>query len=171
MQLPRRSPPNNNDIARSTNNNNLISHSDHLRTYLNNTARNTQTVQLEEKVIVLNQHFEKASEAFRARVLQEIQGGIDILDQEQRNVNIIQDPPSMRGRCTYERGGKRLSTGAEIADKELRDQKKFADKEARSKQILMRPAESGNTRTNRPATSPMIDSINIPSLHQVDHLS
>ena len=122
MQLPRRSPSNNiqlDDIARSVNNNNLISHSDHLRAHLNDTARNTQTVQLEEKVIALNQHFEKASDAVRARVLQEIQHGMDILDQEQRNVNIIQDPPSMRGRRTYGHGGKRRSTGAEIADKEL----------------------------------------------------
>ena len=98
MQLPRRLPPNNiqlDDITRSTNNNNSISHSDHLRTHLNDRARNTQTVHLEEKVIALNQRFEKASDAVRARALQEVQCGMDILDQEQRNVNTIQDPPSM----------------------------------------------------------------------------
>ena len=56
---------------------------------------NRLTVHLEEKVIALNQHFEKASDAVHARVLQEVQCGMDILDQEQRNVNTIQDPPSM----------------------------------------------------------------------------
>jgi hypothetical protein len=165
MQLSRRSPPNNiqlDDIARSTNNNNLISHSDRVRTHLNDTARNMQTVQLEEKVIALNQGFEKTSDAVRARILQEVQCVINILDQEQRNVNTIRDPPSMRGRRTYGRGGKRLPTGAEIADKELRDQQKLVEKEARSKQILIRPIQSGNTQTNRPANPPMTDFINIP---------
>lgn len=57
---------------------------------------------------------------------------MDVLDQEQRNVNIIQDPPSMRSCRTYKRGGKRLSTGAKIADKELRDQQKLAEKETRA---------------------------------------
>ena len=159
MQLPRHPPSNNiqlDDIARSTNNNNLISHSDHLKTYLNDTARNTQTIQLEEKVIILNQHFEKASDNVRAHVLQEIQHGMDILDQEQRNVNIIQDPSSMRGRRTYGRGGKRLPTGAEIADKELRDQQKLAEK-----QVRMRSIQSKNTQINHPDNPPMIDSINI----------
>ena len=165
MQLPRRLPPNNiqlDDITRSTNNNNSISHSDHLRTHLNDRARNTQTVHLEEKVIALNQHFKKASDAVRTHILQEVQRGMDFLDQEQRNVDTIQDPPSMRGRRTYGRGGKRLATGAEIADKELQDQQKLAEKEARDKQVLMRPIQSGNTQTNRPQNTPMIDPINIP---------
>jgi hypothetical protein len=78
MQLPRGLLPNNiqlDDIARSTNNNNSVSHYDHLRTQLNDRARNTQTVQLEEKVIALNQCFEKASDAVRAHVLQEVEVG------------------------------------------------------------------------------------------------
>lgn len=86
MQLPQHVPPNNiqlDDITRSTNNNNLISHSDYARIHLNDRARNTQIVHLEEKVIALNQRFEKASDAVRAHVLQEVQHGIDILDQEQ----------------------------------------------------------------------------------------
>jgi histidine ammonia-lyase len=120
-----------NDIAQLINANDLISHSDHLRTYLNDTARRSQTMQLEEKIINLNQHFQNTSNAVRARYLQEFQHGIDLLKQEQQKVNIIQDPPSMRCRRTYGRGGKRLPTGAEIVDKELQDQQKSAEREAR----------------------------------------
>ena len=132
MQLPWHSSSNNiqlDDIVRSTNNNNLISRFDYLRTHLNDITRNMQTIQFEEKVIMLNQHFEKISNAVHTRILQEIQYVINILDQKQWNVNIIQDSSSMRDHCIYEHEGKRFSIRAEIADKELRDQQKSIKKE------------------------------------------
>ena len=81
-----------------------------------------QIIQFEEKVITLNQYFEKTFDAIHTYILQEIQYIINILDQEQWNVNIIRDSSSMQDHRIYEREGKCLPTRAEIADKELRDQ-------------------------------------------------
>lgn len=137
MQFPRPSLSNNiqlNDIVSAVNSNNSISHSDHLKTQLNDAARNQQNIHLEEKFIQFNQSFKNASDSARAHILQELEHGIHRLNQEECNIINIQDPPMMQGRRTYRRGGKRLQTRAQIADKELLQQQKTAEKEARHEQ-------------------------------------
>ena len=121
-----------NEIACSVNVNNLVDHPALLRTRLNNTARTNQIIRLEEKFIQLSQLFTNApSEAACASALQELESGIESLEKEQHNIDTIQDPPSMQGCRIYGRGGPRLRTGAEIADKELRDLQREAERDAR----------------------------------------
>ena len=163
--MPRHPPQNNiqlDDIARSVNANNLIFHSDRRRTHLNHIARSTQTIRIEEKIIEGNRESQNAPDAVRARYFQEFHRGIDPLEQEQQKINIIQDPPSMRGRRTHGRGGKCLRTGAEIADKELRDQQKLAEREARYQQ------REGQASSSRNENTSIIRSANAPNPPVID---
>lgn len=133
-RLLQRSLPNNiqlYEIARSADVNDLVDRTALLRNQLNDAARATQTVHLEEQFVELRQRYVNASDAVRASVLRDLQRGIETLDKEQHNIDNIQDPPSMRGRRTYGRGRSRLQTGAEVADKELRDLQREAEQEAR----------------------------------------
>ena len=146
-----------NTIISAVKHNNLISHSNRLRTHLNDTARDMQTTNLEEKVVRFNERFAKASDAGRGLILKEMDRVMKVLDQEEHNTLTIQDPPSMQGRRTFGKGGKRLQTGAEIAEKELQREQQTTTL-SRPAKATLRPniTRSSNQPTNQP-TIPIID--------------
>ena len=137
MQLSRSSLSHNiqlDDITRAVNFNNLISHSDRLKTQLNDAARSRQTLRLEKKFIQFNKSFENASDFAQARVLQELENEIQILNQKKRNIIAIEDSSLKQSRRTHRQEEKRLRTEAQIADKRLRRQEQIAEKETRRQQ-------------------------------------
>ena len=77
-------------------------------------------------------------------MLQEIDREMHLLDQEEKRIANIQDPPQMRGpRRTFGQGGTRRLTQAEIAEKELE----------RSDRGTTLAAESVIDLTNSPSAS------------------
>jgi len=124
------------DVNRAASVNSLVSefHGDRLRTYLNDAAKNSQTIQLEERFLELNKRFQIASDPVRDHVLKGMEDAMRRLEQEERNLAFIQDPPEFQGRRTYRQGGKRIPTGAETAEKELKRNERIARKEAASQQ-------------------------------------
>lgn len=124
------------DITQAAIINNLLSSPDHLRIQLNNITRTNQMIQLEEKIVAFGNHFQTTSDSIRAQILKKMDDGIHQLEQEERNLTFIQDPPQLRGRRTYRQGGRRLQTGGERADKELQHQDQMAGKEIRDEIIV-----------------------------------
>ena len=57
-------------------------------------------------------------------MFREINRELDILDKEEYNIANVLDPPEMRGRRTFGRGGQRQLTAAEIIEKELQQNDK-----------------------------------------------
>ena len=110
------------DVAHAVESNNAIDYSERLRSTLNDAVRNGQTLSLEEKLLEFNSRFNVASDAVRARMLQEVDHGMHMLTREEQNIARIQDPPEMRGRRgrTFGKGGSRRCTAAEIVEKELK---------------------------------------------------
>jgi hypothetical protein len=94
------------DVARAVQSNNAIDYSERVRSTLNDAARNTQALSLEGKLLEFNNRFNIASDAVRARMLQEIDCGMYMLTREEQNIARIQDPPEMedRRRCTFGKG-------------------------------------------------------------------
>ena len=134
MQIPRKLLSNNmqlEDVTRSSIFNNFTSYSDRLRAQLNDGARQGQIIQLEEKYLHLTARFETAPDLVRARILNDLDNGIQRVEQEEYNLAFIQDPAPLRGRRKHRKGGKRIPTGAELADKELRQNEQSARKEMR----------------------------------------
>ena len=107
------------DVARAVQSNNAIDYSERVRSTLNDAVRNTQTLNLEEKLLEFNNHFNVASDAIRARMLQEIDRVMHMLIREEQNTARIQDPP-VRRRRTYGKGGPRRQTAAEIVENQLK---------------------------------------------------
>ena len=139
------------EIERSVSINSLVDHPSLLRSQLNETARNDQTVYLEEKFLQLNEKYLNASDAIRARILHDVQQSLETLVEEQHKVDTIQDPPSMRGRRTHGRGGQRIQSGGERADKELRELQKEAERETRHNLTQRTPSQP----TQIPASQPI----------------
>ena len=109
--------------------------------------RSSQALNLQEKLLEFNNQFNDASDAVRARMLQEMDHELHMLTREEENISRIQDPSEIRGRRgrTFGKGGLRRYTAAEIVERGL----KRSDKEApRSRQ---QPTQSGvllNTPSN-----------------------
>jgi len=132
MQIPRKLLSNNmqlEDVTRSSIFNNFTSYSDRLRAQLNDGTRQGQAIQLEEKYLHLTARFETAPDSVRACILSDLDNGIQCVEQEENNLAFIQDPAPLRGRRKHRKGGKRIPTGAELADKELRQNEQSARKE------------------------------------------
>jgi len=110
------------DVARAVQSNNAIDYSERVRSTLNDAARNTQALSLEEKLLEFNNRFNVASDAIHARMLQEVDRGMYMLTREEQNIARIQDPPEMEGRRwrTFGKGGPRRLTAAEIVENELK---------------------------------------------------
>ena len=106
--------------------------------------RSSQALNLQEKLLEFNNQFNDASDAVRARMLQEMDHELCMLTREEENISRIQDPSEIRGRRgrTFGKGGLRRYTAAEIVERGL----KRSDKEARQQ-----PTQSGvllNTPSN-----------------------
>jgi hypothetical protein len=107
------------DITRAVASNNILAGSsdDRLRSQLNNAVRNPQTINLEEQLFEFNQQFEGAA---RGHILQEIDHGMQFLNQDGFKIATVQDPPQMCGRRrTFGQRGPRQLTQAEIAEKQI----------------------------------------------------
>ena len=117
------------DVIRSSIFNNFTSYSIRLRTQLNDGAGQGQIIQLEEKYLHLTACFETAPDSVRVHILNDLDNGIQCVEQEESNPAFIQDPAPLRGRRKHHKGGKRIPTGAESADKELRQNEQSARKE------------------------------------------
>jgi hypothetical protein len=94
-------------------------YSERLKTHLNDMMRLRQSISLEEKLAQLSSQFAGASDAVKARMLHGLDHELISNEKEQYNIAMIQDPPELRARRTFGRGGKRRSTAAEMAEKEL----------------------------------------------------
>ena len=86
------------DVTRAIQSNNAIDYSERVRSTLNDRMRNTQAFSLEEKFLEFNNRFRTASETVRARMLEEMDRGMHMLNQEEQNIAKIQDPSEIRGR-------------------------------------------------------------------------
>ena len=128
------------DVARAVQSNNAIDYSEHVRSTLNDAARNTQALSLEEKLLEFNNRFNVASDAVRARMLQEIDRGMHMLTREEYNIARIQDPPEMEGRRwrTFGKGGPRRLTAAEIVENELKRNDRRASRTKQSSRSELR---------------------------------
>src|SRR5271169_5340908 len=105
-------------IAYASQTNNAISFSERLNVHLNDEARFSQTITLEQRFSQIEEQFASATDAQRHRMLADLNVQLD--QQEYRSSTTILDPPEPEGRYTFGRGGPRRSTAAEIVKKELR---------------------------------------------------
>ena len=151
------------DIAQSIIVNNFTSYSDRLRTQLNKVAREDQSIQLEEKYLQLTTRFQAAPDSVRACILHDIDYGIQRIEQQESNLAFIQDPASLKRGRKHRKGEKRIPTGAEITAKKLRQNEKYARKEARER----RETDSANIQPNQLFTTikPVVAN-HIPTLSQ-----
>src|SRR5436190_13343345 len=104
------------DISRASLSNNAVTYSERLNSQLNDAARHSQTIAFEDRFLKYTDRFQRAPDDVRANILHELDRELNMLDKEQSD---IQDPPEMRGRRTFGKGGPRRLTAAEIAEKEL----------------------------------------------------
>ena len=88
---------------------------------LNHVIWNDQTVRLEEWITSIQERFQGANDAVRGQLLIDMDRYEMSLGREERNISQIRDPEGTRGRRghTFGRGGQRLRTGGEIAEKGL----------------------------------------------------
>jgi hypothetical protein len=113
--------PNNNirldEIAHLTNLNSSIGD---FNVQLNHVVWNDQTVRLEEGINRIQEQFRGANDAVRGQLLMDMDRYEMSLGREERNISQIQDPEGTRRRGrTFGRGGQRLPTGGEVAEKGL----------------------------------------------------
>ena len=116
------------DVAHAVQSNNAIDYTEHVWSTINDAVRNTQALNLEEKLLEFNSQFNDASDAVHARMLQEMDRRMHVLTREEQNIARIQDPLEIRSRrgCTFGKGGSRRLTAAEIVDKKLQRNDKVA---------------------------------------------
>ena len=88
---------------------------------LNHVVWNDQTVRLEEGITRIQERFRGANDAVRGQLLMNMDRYEMSLGREGRNISQIRDPEGTRGRHgrTFGRGGQRLPTGGEVAEKGL----------------------------------------------------
>ena len=114
-------PPNDlriQDIHRASQGNHATTYSERLNLQLNDAARLSQSIDLEECLLRYTEEFKDASDTVRHRILQDLNHKLDLLASAKYAV--IQDPQQlMNGRRTHRRGGQRQLTGAEIAERNL----------------------------------------------------
>jgi len=105
------------DITHASQSNNAFTYGEHLNLQLNRAARMFQTISMDEKMMKYTELFRKAPDAVHVTMLQDMEHGIDKLNQEEHNLGAIQDPPKMSGRHMRGKGGKCLLTAAERAER------------------------------------------------------
>ena len=88
---------------------------------LNHVIWNDQTVRLEEGITRIQERFQGANDAVRGQLLMDMDRYELSIGREERNISQIRDPEGTRGRRghTFGRGGQRLPTGGENAEKGL----------------------------------------------------
>lgn len=128
------------DVTHAIQSNNVIDYSEHLRTALNNTIRASQGLSLETKLLEFNNRFNVASDAVRARMLQDMDRGMHMLTREEQNIARIQDPSEIRGQRgrTFGKGGPCRRTAAEIAENELKKSDRRASRTKQSSRSELR---------------------------------
>ena len=79
--------------------------------------RQRQSLDLESKLVEMMERFPKAPDAVKAALLKDIDLKLETMDKAATSTN--QDPPQFKGPRTYGKGGRRIRTAAEFAEKEL----------------------------------------------------
>jgi len=110
------------DITRASQSNDEISYSEHLNSHLNNTALDSQRINLEQQLHRLLETFDQAPEHLRSYALRNIE--LQLIQLDKLTHIHVQDPPELTGRRTFGRGGPRRLTAAENAEQQLRRQDK-----------------------------------------------
>jgi hypothetical protein len=111
------------DITRASQSNDRISYSERLNSHLNNTALDSQRINLEQQLHRLLETFDQAPEHLRSDALRNIELQLTQLD---KFIHIhVQDPPELTGRRTFGRGGPRRLTAAENAEQQFHRQDKM----------------------------------------------
>jgi len=108
------------DIEHASQTNDAISHFEGINCQLNEASQRRQDLLFEVKLAEFNERYRQSRSATaRSRIYHELTREIDILEQEERREDEVQDPPEMKGPRTFGRGGPRRKTAAELAMKEL----------------------------------------------------
>jgi hypothetical protein len=126
-------PPNNisiDEIARASQANHSIMHEEYLNEDLNYQARVSQTINFEEKISQYLETYKTAASPVRSKMYHELDREFTMLEKEQLYITNLQDPPEMTARRTFGRGGRRLLTAAERAEKELKHNDKEHNKQS-----------------------------------------
>jgi hypothetical protein len=110
------------DITHASQSNDGISYSEHLNSHLNNTALDSQRINLEQQLHLLLETFDKAPEHLRSDALRNIE--LQLIQLDKLTHIHVQDPPELTGRRTFGRGGSRRLTAAENEEQQLRRQNK-----------------------------------------------
>jgi hypothetical protein len=110
------------DITHASQSNDGISYSERLNSHLNNTALDSQRINLEQQLHRLLETFDQVPEHLRNDTLHNIELQLTQLD---KLIHIhVQDPPELTGRRTFGRGGPRRLTAVENAEQQLHRQNK-----------------------------------------------
>jgi hypothetical protein len=94
-------------------------HEEQLNEELNYQTRVSQTINFEEKISQYIETYRTTTSPIRSKMYHELDRQFTMLEREQRYITNLQDPPEMTTRRTFGRGGRRLLTAAERAEKKL----------------------------------------------------
>ena len=102
------------EIARASQINDAATFAEGHNRQINDTFRRQQIILFEEKVAQMVEQYQTADSAVQGKIYDEINHGFEMIEREKRRLEEVQDPPEMRGRCTFGKGGKRRRTAAEL---------------------------------------------------------
>lgn len=109
------------DIEHASQTNDAAAHFEGFNRQLNNASQRRQELLFEAKLAEFNELYRQSRSATaRNHIYHELIREVDILKQEERRENEVQDPPEMTGPRTFGKGGPRRKTGAELVMKELK---------------------------------------------------
>jgi len=122
------------------------------RQHLSDSIRSTQNANLEERMQRVHDLFQVSDEAQRAALLSAVDSQMAILEVENHRIQSVQDPPELRGKRTFGRGGKRMRTLAEVAERTLAQSDRIESSTNRVEVVdLVTPSSS----PQRPIPSPV----------------
>ena len=145
------------NIQHASQTNDAIAHFEEFSRQLNDTFQRRQDLLFEGKLAEFNEQYRQSNFiTARSRMYRELVREVDLLEQEERREDEVQDPPEMKGSRTFERGGPRRRTGAELAMKELEKSDKLISKSERRKQSFtsQKPSTSPQKKPSRYPTVP-----------------
>ena len=109
------------DIEHASQTNDATAHFEGFNRQLNNASQRRQELLFEAKLAEFNELYRQSRSATaRNHIYHELIRKVDILKQEERRENEIQDPSEMTGPRIFGKGGPRRKTGAELVMKELK---------------------------------------------------
>jgi hypothetical protein len=83
----------------------------------------------EDKPAQIIEEYQGANDAVKGKTLDEISRGVNMIRNEKRRHEEVQDPPEIQGICTFGRGGLRKKTAAELAVAQLEKEDKLPSQE------------------------------------------